>query len=41
MSNDHYDAVILGAGPGGEVAVNTLAKAGRRLALVEREVIGG
>jgi pyruvate/2-oxoglutarate dehydrogenase complex dihydrolipoamide dehydrogenase (E3) component len=41
MSNDHYDAVILGAGPGGEVAVNTLAKAGRRLALVECELIGG
>jgi pyruvate/2-oxoglutarate dehydrogenase complex dihydrolipoamide dehydrogenase (E3) component len=41
MSNDHYDAVILGAGPGGEVALNTLAKAGRRLAIVECELIGG
>lgn len=41
MSNDHYDAVILGAGPGGEVAVNALAKAGQRLALVESELIGG
>jgi pyruvate/2-oxoglutarate dehydrogenase complex dihydrolipoamide dehydrogenase (E3) component len=41
MSDDHYDTVILGAGPGGEVAVNTLAKAGQRLALVESELIGG
>ena len=41
MSSDHYDTVILGAGPGGEVAVNTLAKAGQRLALVESELIGG
>jgi pyruvate/2-oxoglutarate dehydrogenase complex dihydrolipoamide dehydrogenase (E3) component len=36
-----YDAVILGAGPGGEVALNTLLKAGRRIALVESNVIGG
>jgi dihydrolipoamide dehydrogenase len=41
MSSDQYDAVILGAGPGGEVALNMLAKAGRRLALVECELIGG
>ncbi len=41
MSNEHYEAVILGAGPGGEVALNTLARAGRRLALVECELIGG
>ena len=38
---DRYDAVIIGAGPGGEVALNTLLKAGRRVALVENEVIGG
>jgi pyruvate/2-oxoglutarate dehydrogenase complex dihydrolipoamide dehydrogenase (E3) component len=36
-----FDAVILGAGPGGEVALNTLLKAGRRVALVEENVIGG
>jgi dihydrolipoamide dehydrogenase len=36
-----YDAVVLGAGPGGEVAVNTLLKAGKRVALVEPELIGG
>jgi pyruvate/2-oxoglutarate dehydrogenase complex dihydrolipoamide dehydrogenase (E3) component len=38
---DRYDVVILGAGPGGEVAVNTLLKAGKRVALVEQELIGG
>jgi pyruvate/2-oxoglutarate dehydrogenase complex dihydrolipoamide dehydrogenase (E3) component len=38
---DRYDVVILGAGPGGEVAVNTLVKAGKRVALVEELVIGG
>jgi dihydrolipoamide dehydrogenase len=38
---DRHDVVILGAGPGGEVAVNTLLKAGKRVALVEPELIGG
>jgi pyruvate/2-oxoglutarate dehydrogenase complex dihydrolipoamide dehydrogenase (E3) component len=40
MATD-YDAVVLGGGPGGEVAVNTLLKAGKRIALVERELVGG
>ena len=39
--NERFDAVILGAGPGGEVALNTLAKEGVRIALVEQELIGG
>jgi pyruvate/2-oxoglutarate dehydrogenase complex dihydrolipoamide dehydrogenase (E3) component len=39
--NQEYDVVILGAGPGGEVALNTLAKHGARIALVESELIGG
>jgi pyruvate/2-oxoglutarate dehydrogenase complex dihydrolipoamide dehydrogenase (E3) component len=38
---DQFDVVILGGGPAGEVAVNTLLKAGKRIALIEREVIGG
>ena len=38
---ESFDAVILGAGPGGEVTLNTLVKQGKRVALVEREVIGG
>lgn len=36
-----FDTIVLGAGPGGEVAVNTLCRAGQRVALVERELIGG
>jgi dihydrolipoamide dehydrogenase len=38
---DSFDVVILGAGPAGEVAVNVLVKAGKRIALVEPELIGG
>jgi pyruvate/2-oxoglutarate dehydrogenase complex dihydrolipoamide dehydrogenase (E3) component len=38
---ERFDVVILGGGPAGEVAVNTLLKAGSRVALVEEEVIGG
>jgi pyruvate/2-oxoglutarate dehydrogenase complex dihydrolipoamide dehydrogenase (E3) component len=39
--SEGFDAVILGAGPGGEVALNTLAKEGAQIALVEQELIGG
>ena len=39
--SERFDVVVLGAGPAGEVAVNTLLKAGKRLALVEQELIGG
>ncbi len=38
---ERLDVVIIGAGPGGEVAVNTLLKAGKRVGLVENTVIGG
>src|SRR5919198_4525116 len=38
---ERFDVVVLGAGPGGEVAVNTLLKAGKRIALIEPELIGG
>jgi len=38
---DRFDVVILGAGPAGEVAVNVLVKAGKRIALIEPELIGG
>lgn len=41
MTDERFDVVILGAGPGGEVALNTLAKEGARIALVEQELIGG
>jgi dihydrolipoamide dehydrogenase len=36
-----FDAVIIGAGPAGEVAASRLAKRGLRTALVERELVGG
>lgn len=38
---DRFDVVIIGGGPGGEVAVNTLLKAGKRVALIESTVLGG
>jgi pyruvate/2-oxoglutarate dehydrogenase complex dihydrolipoamide dehydrogenase (E3) component len=40
MSRD-FDAVVIGAGPGGEVAASRLLAGGLRVALVERELIGG
>jgi dihydrolipoamide dehydrogenase len=38
---DQFDVAILGAGPGGEHAANSLAGRGRRVVMVERELIGG
>lgn len=40
-ATQRFDVVVLGAGPGGEVAVGALGRAGLRVALVERELIGG
>lgn len=39
--SDQFDAVVIGAGPGGEVAVSRLLAAGKRVAVIERELIGG
>jgi dihydrolipoamide dehydrogenase len=36
-----YDAIVLGAGPTGEVAAGRLADAGWRVAIVERDLVGG
>lgn len=38
---ESFDAVVIGAGPAGEVAVSRLAAGGMRVALVERELVGG
>jgi pyruvate/2-oxoglutarate dehydrogenase complex dihydrolipoamide dehydrogenase (E3) component len=41
MSDHNFDAIILGAGPAGEVCAGRLADAGWRVAIVERELVGG
>jgi pyruvate/2-oxoglutarate dehydrogenase complex dihydrolipoamide dehydrogenase (E3) component len=41
MSEKTYDAIILGAGPAGEVVAGRLAEAGWKVALVERDLVGG
>jgi pyruvate/2-oxoglutarate dehydrogenase complex dihydrolipoamide dehydrogenase (E3) component len=40
-SSHTFDAIVLGAGPAGEVCAGRLADAGWRVAIVERELIGG
>jgi len=39
--DDRFDAVVIGAGPGGRGVARRLAKAGRRAAIVEDELVGG
>ncbi len=41
MAADTYDAVIIGVGQAGDPLARALAKAGRRVALIERDVVGG
>jgi pyruvate/2-oxoglutarate dehydrogenase complex dihydrolipoamide dehydrogenase (E3) component len=38
---DRYDAIVLGAGPVGQVCAGELADGGMRVAIVERELVGG
>ena len=38
---ERFDAVVIGAGPAGEVAASRLPKLGLRTALIERELVGG
>jgi len=38
---DHYDDLVLGSGEAGKYIAWTLAKSGRRVAVIERELIGG
>ncbi len=38
---ERFDAVILGMGPGGEVVAGQLLGAGKKVAVVERELVGG
>jgi pyruvate/2-oxoglutarate dehydrogenase complex dihydrolipoamide dehydrogenase (E3) component len=41
MTNKAYDAIVLGAGPTGEVAAGRLAEAAWKVAIVERDLVGG
>jgi dihydrolipoamide dehydrogenase len=39
--SDRYDVIVLGMGPGGEAAAEKLQAAGKAIAVVERDLIGG
>ena len=39
--SDTFDVIIIGMGPAGEVAASRLAQGGKRLAVIEAELIGG
>ena len=41
MSEKTYDAIVIGAGPAGEVAAGRLADDGLTVAIVEPELVGG
>jgi pyruvate/2-oxoglutarate dehydrogenase complex dihydrolipoamide dehydrogenase (E3) component len=41
MSDHSYDAIVLGAGPAGEVCAGRLASAGWRVAIVEQYLVAG
>src|SRR5882757_2903785 len=41
MSENSFEAIVLGAGPAGEVCAGRLADAGWKVAIVERELVGG
>jgi pyruvate/2-oxoglutarate dehydrogenase complex dihydrolipoamide dehydrogenase (E3) component len=41
MPGERFDAVVIGAGPGGRSAVRALAAEGMRVAIAEQELVGG
>ncbi len=40
-TEQHYDAVVIGAGQGGNPLAGALAGAGHKTAVIEREHVGG
>ena len=38
---DRYDAVVIGAGPAGEVCAGELSDGGMKVAIAERELVAG
>src|SRR5919204_3855452 len=41
MTTEHYDDIVIGAGQSGGPLSTALGRAGRRVAVVEREHVGG
>jgi dihydrolipoamide dehydrogenase len=41
MANTHYDVAVIGAGPGGYVAAIRAAQLGAKVAIVEKQYLGG
>src|SRR5438309_1738461 len=41
MANTHYDIAVIGSGPGGYVAAIRAAQLGARVAIVEKQYLGG
>ncbi len=42
MQHSHFDAIVIGSGPGGEGAAMGLVKQGKRVAVIERyDQVGG
>ena len=41
MASGNFDAVVIGAGPGGYVCAIRLAQLGKKTAVIEKENVGG